>query len=127
MTVPRINVSKVIKSSRLSQSYTVYRKSGEWVSGRWEQSESSLQITGPVTVPGEKEILQIPEGDRVKGVMCFHSTDELYTTNENGTSDEILWRNNRYRIHAILPWMDFGYCKALGTRMEGETDATPQP
>lgn len=115
--MPLINVSKIIKNPMFAQSFSVFRKSGEWVNGRWVPTETSFIITGPVTVPGEKELLQIPEGDRVKGVMCFHSTEELYTTSEKGTSDEILWRNDRYRVHAILPWMDFGYCKALGTKM----------
>jgi hypothetical protein len=121
--MPIINVSRIIKSPKFAQEYSVFRKSGAWVNHRWVPSETEIKIIGVVTAPNAKEILQIPEGDRITGVMCFHSTQELFTSrvteNGSGTSDEIVWRGNRYRVSQVMPWADFGYWKAFGVRMEG--------
>ncbi len=118
--MPRINVSRVIKNPKFTQKYTVYRKAGDWVGGRWIPSESEITITGVVTAPSAKEILQVPEGDRVKGVMCFHAKQELFVTRSEGTSDEIFWNRNRYRLSQVMPWADYGYWKAFGIRMEAD-------
>jgi hypothetical protein len=117
--MPRINVSKVIKSPKFVQTYTVFRKTGDWVSGRFVSTESQIKVSGVVTPPNAKEILQVPEGDRTTGVMCFHSTQELFVTRPEGTSDEIVWKGIRYRVSQVMPWIDYGYWKAFGVRMEG--------
>lgn len=119
----RINVSKVIRNPRFSQQFSVYRKSGEWISGRFVQTETEIKMTGVVTAPNPNEIMQIPEADRVSGTMCFHSAQELFETRSNddekGTSDEIVWQDNRYKVSRVIPWVDYGYWKAFGVRMEG--------
>jgi hypothetical protein len=117
--VPRLNVGKVLSNPQFTQSFTVYRKSGSWVEGTWVPSEDILNFTGVVTACNPKDLVQVPEGDRIVGLMCFHSTKEMYTTNTNGTSDEIVWNEERYRISSIVPWSDFGYYKAFGVRMVG--------
>ena len=117
MIVPLVIVSKIIISPKFAQTYCVFRKTGDWVSGRFVQIENEIKITGVVTAPNAIEIIQIPEADRTTGVMCFHSTQELFTTNETGTSDEIVWKNNRYRVYQVYPWVDYGYYKAFGIRM----------
>lgn len=117
--MPRINVSRVINNPKFAQKYTVHRKDGDWVGGRWVTTgETQIIYNGVVTAPNAKEILQVPEGDRVKGVMCFHSTQELFVTRAEGTSDEIEWNGNRYRVSQVMPWADYGYWKAFGIRME---------
>jgi hypothetical protein len=120
-----INVGRVVLSRNFAQlgGFTVYRQSGNWVAGRWEPSESTLQLQGTVTAMNPKDLEQVPEGDRVTGMMCFYSTQPIYTTRaagdieSGGTSDEIEWRGERYRIMSVQPWQDFGYYKAFGTRM----------
>ena len=100
--MPTINVSRVIKNPKFAQPFTVHRKSGDWDdNGKFVESEKDIKMYGTVTVPSAQEIIQIPEGDRVTGVMSFHATQEIYTTRDNGTSDEITWRGNRYRIYQV--------------------------
>lgn len=68
----------------------------------------------------------LPEGDRIAGLMTFYSTADkpIYTTrnkdDDKGTSDELEWRGERYRVLQVFPYNDFGYVKALGTRMSGD-------
>jgi hypothetical protein len=123
-----INVGRIVNSRNFSQpgGFTVYRKSGDWKSGRWVSFEDSIQMQGTVTAMNPKDLIQVPEGDRVTGIMCFYSEQFIYTTRsesdvaEGGTSDEIVWRDDRYRIFSVVPWGDFGYVKAYGVRMVSE-------
>lgn len=116
----QINVGRVIKSNKFAQTFVVHRKTGSWVNGRWTGAESNITTRGVVTACGTKDIIQVPEGDRSSGVMCFHSTSELFVTNTTGTSDEIEWRSKRYKLVKVLQWTDFGYYKAFGVSMEGD-------
>lgn len=118
-----INIGRIVNSRNFAQpgGYTVYRQSGAWVSGRWTAApEEVLQLQGTVTPVDKNDLLQVPEGDRVTGMMCFYSEQPIYTTRAQpagGTSDEIVWREDRYRIVSIGPWNDFGFCQAFGVRM----------
>lgn len=115
-----INVSRAINDTRFVQPFTVYRKSGgEWVNGRWEQSENPIQLSGVISIAKEKDLQMIPEGDRIGGAIVIHSTQELFITHkdgEAGTSDEILWRNERYKLISVNTYADYGYYKAIGIR-----------
>ena len=121
----RINVSRVMLSPRISQHYTVLRTSGGWQKGKYVLAEpQELDFTGTITVAREKDLLIVPEGDRVKGTMCFHALKEIYVTHKDGSeqsgiSDIIVWRGNHYRIVSVSPEIDYGYYKAIGNRMEG--------
>lgn len=122
-----INVSRVLMSKNLTQSFTVYRKKGHWSKGVIIQTEDALTFQGVISVASPKEILQVPEGDRVSGMMAFYSASEIYVTRawgteyqaDYGTSDELLWRGKRYKVVHVAPYSDYGYCKAFATYMEG--------
>jgi hypothetical protein len=121
-----LNVSRVINSCKLRQPkpFTVYRKTGDWVAGRFEETETAIPMMGVVTAAGTKDIIQLPEADRTSQIVVFHSTLPLYITRDNeqqgaGTSDEIEWHGERYRLFQIKDWSDFGYYKAFGTSMSG--------
>lgn len=118
-----INVSRVINDPRVSQSFTTFRKSGKWIKGRFEQGESEIIMNGVVLPATPEEIQQIPEGDRKGGEISVHTLEKLYTTHEDqnfkGTSDEILWHGERYKLTSVGDRSDYGYYKALGTRKAG--------
>lgn len=121
----RINVSRVIASPRIAQHYSVLRTLGSWQKGKFVLADpEELDFFGTVTVAREKDLSIVPEGDRIKGAMCFHAPKEIFIThkdedNQSGISDIILWRGNHYRIVAVAPEIDYGYYKAIGERMEG--------
>lgn len=118
-----LNVSEIVLDPDFAQPFTVWRKSGTWVAGRFKQTEKAINFYGTVTAAKPKDLEQVPEGDRVGGVMCFHSAKEIFVsrgvTGDAGTSDEIEWRGQRYRVYNVYPWIDFGYYKAIGIRMVG--------
>lgn len=119
-----IDVSRVLNSPQLQQNYKVFRQSGKWIAGYFVEGEDELNFSGVVTVAKTKDLEQLPEGDRVKGVMCFYSTQKLNATrndeNDKGTSDQIEWRGERYRVIQISPHIDYGYYKAFAVRMAGD-------
>lgn len=116
-----INVSKVILDSRFYQSFKIFRKSGEWLKGRFEQNETEISISGVITPAKPKEIEMIPEGDRVGGEISIHTINKLYTThsleNEEGTSDEIEWQGERYKIYQVNDYSQYGYYSAIAMRL----------
>jgi hypothetical protein len=119
-----IDVGRIVNSRNFAQKngFTVYRQAGSWVGGRWTSTETALQMRGTVTPMNPKDLTQVPEGDRVTGIMCFYSQQPIYTTRGSssqvaGTSDEIVWQGERYRVSSVVPYQDFGYYKAFGVRM----------
>ena len=115
-----MNLSRLLYSPTFSQNFTVHRKTGAWTSGRFKQTETDVTMQGIVAPCNPKELNQMPEGDRVTGVMCFHSEQQIYVTHNDsqaGTSDEIEWQSERYRISSVIPWNDFWGWKAFGVRM----------
>lgn len=122
-----INVGRIVNSRNFAQpkGFTVYRQSGEWVAGRWVPAdEAIIPMSGTITAANPNDLVQVPEGDRIVGMMCFYSQQPIYTTraedDAGGTSDEIVWNGERYRISTVVPWGDFGYYKAIGVRMVSE-------
>lgn len=122
-----INVAKAITDPRFSQSLKVYRKSGEWIKGRFIEIEKEISMIGVITPSKPKEIEMIPEGDRVGGEITIHTTRKLYTTRsidtaedneENqGTSDIIEWQSERYKLYQVNDYSQYGYYSAIGMRL----------
>ncbi|GED34030.1 hypothetical protein P9G84_22375 [Brevibacillus centrosporus] len=115
-----IDVSEVITDPDFAQAYVVHRRSDSWTAGRTLSSEAPIKMVGVITVADAKTLNQLPEGDRVTGLMCFYATKELFTTSDQGTSDQIEWRGERYRVKQVFPYGDYGYYKAIGERMAGD-------
>lgn len=123
-----INVSHAVNDPRFSQSFKVFRKSGEWIKGRFvEEEEKEISFIGVITPSKPKEIEMIPEGDRVGGEITVHTTRKLFTTHtiqdeesENefeGTSDEIEWQGERYKLYQVNDYSQYGYYSAIGMRL----------
>ena len=121
-----INLSRVFLNPDFRQIFKVYRSSGSFISGRWTedvQSPPSFDMGGIVWPSTAKEIEQVPEGDRVIGMMTFASTEKLYTTHASGvagTSDKIEWKDELYKLIQALPFDDYGFNVAVGARMAGD-------
>jgi hypothetical protein len=118
-----INVGRITQSRNFAQpkGFTVFRITGDWDHGRFVSLPAvELKLQGTITVASPKDLKQVPEGDRVTGLMCFFSTQQIHITRTEGISDEILWQGERYRVSAVVPWQDFGYYKAFGVRMAGD-------
>ncbi|HBS58609.1 MAG TPA: hypothetical protein DEA44_05020 [Firmicutes bacterium] len=115
-----INVAEIITDPDFCQPYILYRKTTVFVGGRPKSSEKAIPRNGVIVAANTKDLLQVPEGDRAKGIIAVYDTEPLLVTNEAGISDEIEWREERYRLFQIWPYKDYGYYKALGERMVGD-------
>jgi hypothetical protein len=123
-----INVGRVVLSSNFKQPFIIHRKTGIWDKGRFTQTElSSIDVEGVVNVANPKELMQLPEGDRIAGTMAFYCPQKLYVThaynaedtNTHGTSDELEWKGVRYKITNVFDYELQGYFKAFAVYMEG--------
>jgi len=127
-----INVEELIYDEDFAQPYTVYRETCTWSGGRPVTVENTLTYTGVITAATPEELIILPEADRISGATTFYSSSEypLYTTRlssttntdsdgQDGTSDQLEWHGMRYKIVKVWAYVDYGYWKALATRMEG--------
>ena len=121
-----IDVSELIVDPDLAQPYTVHRMSGIWTDGEFIQTELPLPFYGVVIVANTQDVNMMPEGDRIAGLMTFYTTvdNPIFVTRnldaDQGTSDEIEWHGERYKIMQTFPYHDYGYIKAIGTRKVGD-------
>jgi hypothetical protein len=115
-----INVAEIIHDPDFCQQYTLYRKTTAHVGGRPQTTEQEYRRNGVITTATTKDLLQVPEGDRAKGIIAVYDAEELRLTNETGTADEVVWHDERYRLFQMWPYTDYGYYKALAERIVGD-------
>jgi hypothetical protein len=123
MSVTQIDMSDIVNAPEWVQEFTIYRGPGSWLNGVWQPGSAPVLGHGAVTVATPRDIDMIPEGDKVTGAMVFHSQQPIYGTHAdadgNGaSSDIIIWRNHRYRVLQVGPFEDYGYFRAIATRMK---------
>lgn len=122
-----LSISEILYDPDFSQNFTVNRRTGTWQAGRFAETDQPvLTLTGVVIPASAKEIMQFPEGDRDVGMMKFYSDQQMYVTHRDdgsgnaGTSDEIVWNGQRYRVVNVNQYSDYGYYCAFGVYMEGD-------
>lgn len=117
-----IDVTELLEDPDFAESFRLIRTTGQWNEGRFEvNAPESIPFYGPVQPPSSQDMEILPEGERLKGVMCFWvKGSEVYLTREDGIGDLFLWRGNHYKIIQVNQWADYGWVKAFGIRMEGK-------
>lgn len=122
----RMNLGRVIISASLnSQSFEVYRSQGEFVEGGWQeivQSPASFPMQGQIHPASEKELKQFPEGDRVVGALAVYTVAPLFVTRTGefqGTSDQVEWGNELYKVLNCMLWQDYGFYVSLAQKVSG--------
>ena len=116
-----IFLDDVVTDPDLAEWYTVERSiDGQFVAGGYTDAKTTLQMYGVVSRDVSKEMDMVPEGDRVKALRAFWSTQEIFLTNENGISDVLVWQNEKFRVVAVSNYSNRRYWKAIGARMQGD-------
>lgn len=133
-----IDVSELITDPDFAVPYTVYRRTGKWVKGRFEVSEPEvLKFYGAVQPASPREIQQLHIGDTEHGVMKFFTRkpNDLYITRELNNapedddeetdrednvcvSDKIEYDGRMYKVLQVMPWNSGGWCRAFASLKE---------
>lgn len=117
------NLSRVTQNPNIGQPFTIIRETGAFGRGGWQtQNTTEIAAFGVIGPPGEEELAQIPEGDRVKGVLQVLTNVPLYATQaaRAGISDKVRWHGDLYSVTSRLPWGDAGYWSAILLRTTGD-------
>jgi hypothetical protein len=121
-----INMSPIFLDPDFAQSFEVFRSVGEFGEGGWfeiVQSPASFTCYGTILPASEKELKQLPEGDRVLGGIVIYGAEELYVTHSGeyeGTSDQIEWRGEKYKVVSSMPFVNFGFYVSIAQRLKGK-------
>lgn len=117
-----INVGEVVVDPDLAQPFTILRSAGIFVNGVWKSTETKLQTIGVISVASEGEVNMLPEGDVILGARVFHTDQPIFKTQEGkGSSDILIWRDQKYRVLRVAQYQDYGYWRAIASRMSTGT------
>jgi len=121
--VSQIQFNATLTNPLLCDSFTVERTPGTFGSGGWVPGVSvQVPAYGVVTPSTDKELRQVPEGDRPTEAMTFTTVTELFAreTGQQGAADVLVWRTERYRVVSVARYPNFGYYRAIATRWGGQ-------
>jgi hypothetical protein len=121
-----LDLSAVANDPAFAQSYVVTRRTGGFAQGGYViTSSTAVPFWGIIQPSADEDLAQVPEGDRVTGMIGFISQQRMYQTNgkgignPSGLSDLITWNDQVYKVVAVVPWKDFGFWKAIASRQSG--------
>lgn len=122
--MPIISLTRVANSPAFAQAYTVNRSTGSFQEGGYVSTTVDIPFWGIIQPATDQDLAQVPEGDRVTGMIGFISEKVMYKTHvigdESGLGDTITWNGQIYRVVAVVPWKDFGFHKAIASRQAGD-------
>jgi hypothetical protein len=125
-----IDVSDLIEDPDFAFPYTVVRRTGTWVDGRFVVSDTPdrLSYYGAVQAASTRDIQQLGIGDNETGVMkffCRQPKDIYLTSNFDDTdesaqvSDEIEFGGSLYKVLQVSPWQQNGWTRAFASLKGG--------
>jgi hypothetical protein len=125
-----IDVSDLIEDPDFAFPYTIVRRTGAWLDGRFVVSDppDRLPYYGAVQPATTRDIEQLGIGDNEKGVMkffCRQPKDIYLTRNFNDSdetaqvSDEIEFNGYVYKVLQISPWQQNGWTRAFASLKGG--------
>lgn len=117
-----LDMSEVVNDEFAAQSFQIIRSSGgAYTLGVLNETQTTITSYGVISVAKSRDLIQLPEADRIAGTMVFHTQQPIYETSQTrgATSDILIWRGDQYRVSNVFPYDDYGYVKAFAVRMQG--------
>lgn len=123
-----LDISELVTDPDFSQIFTIHRRFGTWGdSGRFEFSDTSFTTTGVIIPDNSHETQANETGDQITGKIDAYTLVPIYPSMadqpdaETGSiADEIIWRDQRWRIIQTSDRLDNGYHKATAVRRLGD-------
>lgn len=119
-----IDVSRLLADPDFCEPFVIRRRVGKWEAGRFVASPEDTAVTGIVEPTNGDDLEQLPEGDRVSGMMTFYTKQPVYLAQDKRQSDEIIWRGKTYKAQHILDWSRHGFYKVIAALTEVQADET---
>ena len=121
--ISNINVSELINDPDFAQKFTIERsEQGVFVDGLYVSNKKTFDITGIVQPYSPKTVEYTQNGDVVSGEIKIWSKQIIYTTrgekDNNGTSDIIIYKGEKYKVNLVKDWEEHGYWSAVAKRIK---------
>lgn len=113
-----IDLSRLITNPDFSEPFVIRRRIGKWEAGRFIATPEDTAVTGIVEPTNGDDLEQVPEGDRVSGMMTFYTKQPVYLAQVRSQSDELIWRGRVYKAVQILDWSRHGFYKVIASFVE---------
>ncbi|GHU70628.1 hypothetical protein FACS1894184_16340 [Clostridia bacterium] len=118
--------SLLLDSALGAVQFNIIRTTVNWVRGRPEPTQTQISCIGNIQPATPRELEQLPEGDRSHGAIVVRTPNPIYISDEEmgecisgadvRTSDELVWRGDRYKVLSAFPWLDYGWVEAYATK-----------
>ncbi len=121
-----IDVSRVALNPRFMNAIglEIERSSfGKYKEGIWcakDPDSDAPTINASIQVATPKEIALLPEGERSREGIILISYDQIICADPlNKVAGDFIpnWKNSRYKVVSVDPWEDFGYYRAIATKV----------
>lgn len=122
-----IDVSRLLTDPDFCEPFVIRRRVGKWEAGRFIAVPEDTAVTGIVEPTNGDDLEQLPEGDRVSGMMTFYTKQPVYLSWDKRQSDEIIWRDRVYKAVQILDWSRHGFYKVIASFVEVAPDEQINP
>jgi hypothetical protein len=111
-----------VNNPDLAEAFTILRNPGIEGPGGWQGGpQQQIQAYGTVGLASPKSLEAIKEADRVSEMRLFHSSTEMYVTDEDKgiTADLLVWHGKQYRVVTVPQQPQRGYYAAIAARIQG--------
>lgn len=113
----------------MTETYRVQRMGGDgtYVEGTYVPGrQTQLQVRGSLQPLSPREVLQLPEGERVRATYKFYTDGVLITSREAGErrADVVVVRGEQFKVMSVERWdgTAIPYWKAILARVQPESE-----
>jgi hypothetical protein len=123
--MPLLSVAEVIPDPDFCQNFIIHRLNGDWNdAGLFIGVDTPIYTTGVIVPQKTRDMIQTPQGDQIQGSIDVYTNTPIFTTatreDDSKISDEVEWRNERYKILSVENFADFGYYHAVAVYKRGD-------
>lgn len=117
-----IDVSELLTDPDFCTEFTLVKKTGEFVQGKFVTQEEEINIVGVTEPVSGRELEILPEADRLKNLRTFYAPSDVpLSVSSDGTiSDSIIYGGKRFKLISGQNYSDFGYWQAMGVNEDGK-------
>ena len=122
-----IDLSRLMTDPDFCEPFVIRRRIGRWEAGWFIATPEDTTVTGIAEPTSGDDLAQLPDGDRVSGMMTFYTKRPVYLSQDKSQSDEIIWRGKVYKAVQIQDWSRHGFYKVIASLTEGVQNEQANP